>query len=105
MNYLNLSNPIISQMRNESIGRIIGDSPSVSQQAEVRPEQQPQERQQEQAPRLERNQANNDAEREDDWLSTLHNVVSFVILLSIVYYYSSLERFLFIFAIAIVLIW
>lgn len=104
MNYINLSNPIISQTRNGSIESSIGETPE-SQQPEERQEQQAQERQQGQAPRVERNQVNNDAEREDDWLGTLHNLVSFFILLSIVYYYSSLERFLLIFIIAIVLIW
>ncbi len=45
-----------------------------------------------------------EGEREDDWLSLLHNVVSFLILFSIIYYYSSIERFLVIFTIATILI-
>lgn len=32
-------------------------------------------------------------DREDDWLGILHNTVSFIILFSIIYYYSSFERF------------
>ena len=43
-------------------------------------------------------------DREDDWLGTLHNIVSFLVLFSIIYYYSSLERFLFIFTIVLTLI-
>lgn len=43
-------------------------------------------------------------ERDDDWLSLLHTIVSFLVLLSIIYYYSSLERFMVIFAIVIGLI-
>jgi hypothetical protein len=42
-------------------------------------------------------------EREDDWLGTLHNIVSFLVLFSIIYYYSSLERFLIIFVIIVTL--
>lgn len=45
-----------------------------------------------------------EAEREDDWLSLLHNAVSFLVLFSIIYYYSSLERFLIIFTIVVILI-
>jgi hypothetical protein len=50
--------------------------------------------------------ANNDGvgEREDDWLSMLHNIVSFLILFSIIYFYSSLERFMLIVTIVFVLI-
>jgi 3-oxoacyl-ACP reductase-like protein len=44
------------------------------------------------------------AERDDDWLSLLHNVVSFLVLFSIIYYYSSIERFLVIFTIVLILI-
>jgi hypothetical protein len=33
-------------------------------------------------------------EREDDWLSLLHNLCSFLVLFSIVYFYSTLTRFL-----------
>lgn len=48
---------------------------------------------------------NNDLnDREDDWLGTLHNIVSFLVLFCIVYYYSSLERFLVIFVIVVALI-
>ncbi len=43
-------------------------------------------------------------DREDDWLGTLHNIVSFLVLFSIIYYYSSLERFLVIFSIVLTLI-
>ncbi len=52
------------------------------------------------------NAAGNDGlgEREDDWLGTLHNIVSFLVLFSIIYYYSSLERFLVIFTIVLALI-
>ena len=51
------------------------------------------------------NNNNNDAgEREDDWLSMLHNIVSFIVLFSIIYYYSSVERFLLIVSIVFVLI-
>lgn len=63
-----------------------------------------------QPPQPVRNQLNNNnndlnvGDREDDWLGVLHNVVSFLVLFSIVYYYSSLERFLIIFAIVAVLI-
>lgn len=32
-------------------------------------------------------------DREDDWLGILHNTVSFIILFTIIYYYSSFERF------------
>ncbi|RNA11221.1 Homocysteine-responsive endoplasmic reticulum-resident ubiquitin-like domain member 2 [Brachionus plicatilis] len=103
MNYINSSNPNLSQVRHESTRRAV-DEVSGRREPEVRQEQQDQARQRERAPRVERNQANNDADREDDWLGTLHNVVSFLILLSIVYYYSSLERFFFIFVIAIILI-
>ena len=71
-------------------------------------EQQPQEQQQPAAQQPARERANNNnndiGDREDDWLSTLHNIVSFMVLFSIIYYYSSLERFLVIFAIVIVLI-
>lgn len=50
-------------------------------------------------------QNNNDLnDREDDWLGTLHNIVSFLVLFCIVYYYSSLERFLVIFVIVVALI-
>jgi hypothetical protein len=51
-------------------------------------------------------QANNNdgADREDDWLGMLHNFVSFIVLFSIIYYYSSLERFLVIFTIVLILI-
>ena len=45
-----------------------------------------------------------EGERDDDWLSLLHTIVSFVVLFSIIYYYSSLERFLVIFAIVIALV-
>ena len=70
------------------------------------PEQQPQaEQRPAQQQRAPRNQATNDADREDDWLGMLHNCISFLILLSIVYYYSSLERFLIILVVAIALIW
>lgn len=47
---------------------------------------------------------NEAVEREDDWLSLLHNAVSFLILFCIVYYYSSFERLVVIFSIAFVLI-
>jgi hypothetical protein len=43
-------------------------------------------------------------EREDDWLGMLHNFCSFILLFSIIFYYSSLERFIIIFTIATVLI-
>lgn len=36
-------------------------------------------------------------EREDDWLSLLHNFCSFLVLFSIVYFYSSFTRFLIVF--------
>jgi len=52
-------------------------------------------------------QANNNndvGERDDDWLSMLHNIVSFFVLFSIIYYYSSLERFLLIISIVFILI-
>jgi hypothetical protein len=52
-------------------------------------------------------QANNNndvGERDDDWLSMLHNIVSFLVLFSIIYYYSSLERFLLIISIVFILI-
>lgn len=69
------------------------------QQAPAPPPPQPQP----QAPQ--RNQQNNEpGEREDDWLSILNNIVSFLVLFSVIYYYSSLERFLIIFTIAVVLI-
>lgn len=45
-----------------------------------------------------------EGEREDDWLSLLHNCVSFLVLFSIIYYYSSLERFIVIFTIVTILI-
>ncbi len=69
------------------------------QQQQPEPQPQPQQQQQ-------RRVANNNdiGDREDDWLSTLHNIVSFMVLFSIIYYYSSLERFLVIFAIVIILI-
>lgn len=104
INYINSTNPVNYQLISDSIGPRVDDASS-NEQSEVRQDQQAQERPRDQAPRAERNQANNDADREDDWLGTLHNLVSFFILLSIVYYYSSLERFLFIFIIAIILIW
>lgn len=68
-------------------------------QAQAQPQPQPQ-------PQPQRRVANNNdlGEREDDWLSTLHNIVSFMVLFSIIYFYSSLERFLVIFAIVIILI-
>ena len=51
------------------------------------------------------NNNNNDVgEREDDWLGTLHNIVSFLVLFCIIYYYSSIERFLVIFTIVVMLI-
>ncbi len=45
-----------------------------------------------------------EVERDDDWLSLLHTIVSFLVLFSIIYYYSSLERFLVIFAIVVALV-
>lgn len=45
-----------------------------------------------------------EGEREDDWLGLLHNAVSLIVLFSIGYYYSSLERFLIIFGVVSVLI-
>ena len=33
-------------------------------------------------------------ERDDDWLSILHNFCSFLVLFSIVYFYSTLTRFI-----------
>lgn len=48
--------------------------------------------------------ANADGAVDDDWLSLLHNVVSFLVLFSIIYYYSSMERFLVIFSIVLILI-
>ena len=43
-------------------------------------------------------------EVEDDWLSLVHNCVSFLVLFSIIFYYSSIERFLVILSIVIILI-
>ena len=43
-------------------------------------------------------------DREDDWLGILHNICSFLILFSIIYYYSSFERFVLIFSIVFILI-
>lgn len=40
---------------------------------------------------------------EDDWLSLIHNCVSFLVLFSIIFYYSSIERFLVILSIVIIL--
>ena len=40
---------------------------------------------------------------ENDWLSLIHNCVSFVVLFSIIFYYSSIERFLVILSIVIAL--
>ena len=45
-----------------------------------------------------------EGERDDDWLSLLHTIISFLVLFSIIYYYSSLERFLVIFAIVFALV-
>ena len=49
-------------------------------------------------------QPNDAGEREDDWLSLMHNAISFLILFCIVYYYSSFERLVVIFSIALFLI-
>ena len=43
-------------------------------------------------------------EREDDWLGTLHNIVSFMVLFFLIYVYSSFERFMIIFFIATLVI-
>jgi hypothetical protein len=108
-NYLNSLNSVVNsnmplldgnQIINESStqhqeqGEAPGDIPA-------QPVPQPQAAQN----RAARGAANNDgAERDDDWLSLLHNVVSFVVLFSIIYYYSSVERFLVIFSIVFILI-
>ena len=42
-------------------------------------------------------------EREDDWLSFLHNFCSFLILFSIVYFYSTLTRFMIVFGVFLLL--
>lgn len=68
---------------------------------EATPEPQPQ-AQQARAPAAPAAQA--EGERDDDWLSLLHNCVSFLVLFSIIYYYSSPERFIVIFSIVSILI-
>lgn len=88
----NPSNPI-SQEQPRPI-----NNPVENQEQAQEPEQQPQQAQPRPA------QAQMDGEREDDWLSLLHNAVSFLVLFSIIYYYSSIERFVLIFSIVIVLV-
>lgn len=43
------------------------------------------------------------ADRDDDWLGMIHNILSFILTFSVIYFYSSFERFLVIFGIAFVL--
>lgn len=75
------------------------NNPDNQDQAQQQPDQEPQPPRPAPVP-----QAQPDGDREDDWLSLLHNAVSFIVLFSIIYYYSSLERFLVIFSIVIILI-
>ena len=42
-------------------------------------------------------------DRDDDWLGILHNLLSFILTFSVIYFYSSLERFLVIFGVAFLL--
>ena len=44
------------------------------------------------------------AEGEEDWLSMLHNFVSFLVLFTVIYFYSSIERCIIIFTIVTILI-
>jgi hypothetical protein len=88
----------------------IASSEPVQNQADQMP---PEQNQQNAAPipdniRENQNRANQIAQdggdREDDWLGLLHNVCSFLVLFSIIYYYSTLERFLVIFTIVMLLV-
>jgi hypothetical protein len=88
------------ELRNETQPLI--DQQPAQQQNEPAQAQQPPIQPQPQQRRVPNN--NDLGDREDDWLSTLHNIVSFMVLFSIIYYYSSLERFLVIFAVVIILI-
>ncbi|CAF0754912.1 unnamed protein product [Brachionus calyciflorus] len=104
MNYINsmLQLNIQSQPTTESVRS--AETPAQFGQTQPVPEPQPEPRPA-QPQRAPQNQANNnDGDREDDWLGMLHNFVSFLIFLSIVYYYSSFERFLVIFVVAVILI-
>jgi hypothetical protein len=49
-------------------------------------------------------QAINPDREENDWLSFLNNCVSFLVLFSIIFYYSSFQRFLVIFTVTVLLI-
>ena len=74
-------------------------------EAQERAQPQAQAQQQAAAQPARNRQANNDAiERDDDWLSMLHNVIYLLVLFSIIYYNSSLERFLLIISIVFILI-
>lgn len=108
-NYLNSLNSVVNSNMPLLDGNQIINESSTQHQEQVeapgdipaQPVPQPQAAQN----RAARGAANNDgAERDDDWLSLLHNVVSFVVLFSIIYYYSSVERFLVIFSIVFILI-
>lgn len=106
MDYINSINPTSIPVAPRSEPIVQSQPVNQPQANNPAPEPQPAaEQRPAQQPRAARNQANNDADREDDWLGMLHNCISFLILLSIVYYYSSLERFLIILAVAIALIW
>lgn len=110
----NIATTILNQTLSSSIATSTATAntePEVNEPAnEPPPQQEPEpapqpEVQQPRAQQRNRQANNNDGvDREDDWLGMLHNVVSFIVLFSIIYYYSSLERFLVIFSIVLVLI-
>lgn len=98
-NYINSIVPVIQQSSTTSANTINQEQTSQGQPipqpaAPVQQDQPPPELAQIPQP-VRRNQDIQDpqGDREDDWLGILHNVVSFLVLFSIIYYYSSIERF------------
>jgi hypothetical protein len=72
--------------------------------ATVPEQQQPMAEEQPQQPQFQNDlEINRNEEREDDWLSLLHNLCSFLILFSIIYFYSSFTRFLMVFGVVVLL--
>lgn len=79
---------IITPAENTSISSETSSQPTVQAQANEQPAPAPVAAQR-RNPEFQEPQG----DREDDWLGILHNTVSFIILFSIIYFYSSFERF------------